>query len=246
MSRLRCSVNVTRDVLALVHNRKAFAFLIDRQPLLSAASIWQRDDGDSHDVQVIAIGKTGYGKSTTLNQLVGEEVFETNDIHGCTRVMQSAEYRFQTAKGQYYFSLADLPGIGETPELDKQYIVLYRQAIQTAHVVIYLLRADQRDYSNDLWAFSELFRTSFERRKVILVINAVDKIEPLNRCLPFELSWEQMQSLELKLTQLSAKFNIPEDRIVAVSATEQFNLDKLTHKLAEHLLPFLQLTQKDM
>lgn len=241
MSRLRCSVNVTRDVLELVHNRKAFAFLIDRQPLLSTASIWQRDNGNSHDVQVIAIGKTGYGKSTTLNQLVGEEVFETNDIHGCTRAMQSAEYRFQTAKGQCYFSLADLPGIGEKPELDKRYIALYRQAIQKAHLAIYFLRADQRDYSIDLLAFSELFKTASERRKVILVINAVDKIEPLNRCLSFELSWEQVQSLELKLTQVSAKFDVPEDRIVAVSAIEQFNLDKLIHKIAEHLLPFLQI-----
>ncbi|WP_299791669.1 GTPase domain-containing protein [uncultured Shewanella sp.] len=240
MTNLHCSVKIERDVPALVQRRNSFAFLHNRQPVLSLASSWRRGDNQSHDIQVIAIGKSGYGKSTTLNQLVGEDVFDTNDIEGCTRVMQSAEYRFQTHEALCHFSLADLPGIGETPNLDHEYINLYREAIKKAHSVIYFLRADQRDYTIDQWAFSQLFKTPDEKRKVILALNAVDKIEPLNRRVPFELSREQTHSLQLKLQRISTLFALSEDQLVTLSATEQFNMDSLVDKLAKHLQPYLK------
>lgn len=236
---LRCTVKIERDVVALVQARNAFGFLHNRQPLLSLASRWQRGDSLSHDIQVIAIGKSGYGKSTTLNQLVGEAVFETNAIAGCTREMQSAEYRFPTKEAQCHFSLADLPGIGEHPELDKQYIQLYRDAIAKAHSVIYFLRADQRDYVIDQWAFAQLFNTDAERRKVIIALNAVDKIEPLNRSQPFALTAEQIQSLRLKRHTICQQFAVCEDQIVTLSATEQHNLDGLVDRLADVLQPYL-------
>ena len=48
-------------------------------------------DVDGYAVQVMFIGKTGYGKSTTLNRIVGKDVFDTDDISSCTKELFSAD-----------------------------------------------------------------------------------------------------------------------------------------------------------
>ncbi|WP_217521248.1 GTPase family protein [Vibrio metschnikovii] len=233
-------MKVQKDVIDLIQSRNSFFFLYNKVPDLSKTSIWKRGELISNDIQVIVIGKSGYGKSTTLNTIVGQNVFETNDIEGCTRVMQSAEYRFAINNEYCNFSMADLPGIGENPKLDKQYINLYRSAINKSHVVIYILRADQRDYSIDHWAFSELFKTCAEKSKVIVAINAVDKIEPLNRNLPFTLSNSQFCNLEKKINEICLLFDISKQQVVGLSAIEDYNVDQLVSLIGEKLDVYLQ------
>lgn len=240
MTGLTCTIQAERSVAELIQRRNAFAFLRHSQPVRLPQFVWNRANRKTYDLQVIAIGKTGYGKSTALNKLIGEDVFETSDIQGCTRVMQSAEFQLQTPEKDCYFSLADLPGIGESPALDKEYIGLYRNVLSKAHAVIYFLRADQRDYSIDLWAFDQLFAAN-GRDKVILAVNAIDKVEPLSRGVFGGLSEQQQQNLQLKLTQISKQFSIPAERIVALSATEHINLDGLAYKMAEQLKPYLAI-----
>ncbi|OLF75191.1 hypothetical protein AWH60_11255 [Pseudoalteromonas haloplanktis] len=240
MVSLKCEIKIQTDVIDLIQRRESFSFLHNKVPDLSLASKWTRGDTISNDIQVIVIGKSGYGKSTTLNSLVRQDVFETNDVEGCTRVMQSAEFQFET-KGEYCnFSLADLPGIGENPELDKQYITLYRRAINKAHLTVYLLRADQRDYSIDQWAFSELFKTFAEKNNVIVVINAVDKIEPLNRMFPFVLSSAQSINLKDKIETICSLFDITEQQVLPLSAVENYKVDELVSKIGEKLESYLQ------
>lgn len=240
MVSLRCEVKVQKDVIDLIVSRSSFSFLSNKIPDLSKTSAWTRGDLVSNDIQVIVIGKSGYGKSTTLNTIVGQNVFETNDIEGCTRVMQSAEYQFEMKNEYCNFSMADLPGIGEKPELDKQYINLYRSAIQKAHIAIYMLRADQRDYSIDQWAFSELFKTFSEKSKVVVAINAVDKIEPLNRNVPFSLSNAQQCNVERKIDDICSLFNISKQQVVGLSAIEDYNVDELISLIGERLEVYLQ------
>jgi predicted GTPase len=81
---------------------------------------------------VVAMGKTGYGKSTTLNTLLGEEAFETSDIGGRTRRLQSVDYHFCVPNDKYYCSFADLPGLGENRALDIEYYPLYRNTLRCA------------------------------------------------------------------------------------------------------------------
>ena len=128
-----------------------------------------------------------------------------------------------------------MPGLGEHPELDLQYYPLYRQTLRSAQVVLYFVRADQRDYSVDLRAFAELVNGSGAGGKVILVVNAIDKIEPLNRSLPFTLSLPQKRVLDEKIDLLRGLFSIPESVIIPVSGTEGFNLDALAKAIVSKL-----------
>ncbi len=69
---------------------------------------------------VIFIGKSGYGKSTTLNRIVGKEVFETDDIDACTKDLYCAVYNMNHSND--CFALCDLPGVGESMQADNEYI----------------------------------------------------------------------------------------------------------------------------
>lgn len=241
MAALQCIIREQLSVEELIQRSGSFDFLAGHLPASATASCWKRGDIVTEDLQVIALGKSGYGKSTTLNHLVGSEVFETSDVEGCTRVMQSAEYRFAHANASHYFSLADLPGLGEQRALDREYIALYQDALEMAHAVLYFLRADQRDYAIDEWAFSELFPDILSRRKVIIVLNVIDKVEPLHRNFPFSLSAEQSATIRMKVASIARQFKVTQASIIPISAQENIDLDQLIAQLAKVLKPSMQV-----
>jgi predicted GTPase len=168
-------------------------------PCKSKQTLSNQSNGGVYDLTVVAMGKTGYGKSTTRNTLLGESAFEAIDIGGCIRKLQSVEYRFKSPGARYFCSFADLPSLGETPGLDAQYYPLYGDTLRAAQVALYFVRADQRDYSVDQWAFAELVNAAGAGGKVLLVVNVIDKIEPLNRSWPFEPSAQQRRALDEKI-----------------------------------------------
>lgn len=193
---------------------------------------WQRTVGLSYDIQVIFIGKTGYGKSSTLNAIVGKQIFETSDIKSCTKQLHSAEYRLHNTK-PYYFSLCDLPGVGESIEADKQYLDWYRGILQKSNCVVYVLRADQRDFSVDEQIFKELFNTPYARGKVVLALNYADKVEPINRAYPFSPSELQIKNLKEKVNSISKLFEVAKENIIYYSAAEKYNVDGMVNRIAQ-------------
>ena len=225
---------VDEIVFSLPDDQKANIASKIKSEFLSSA--WQRLGALSHDLTLVVMGKSGYGKSTTLNKLVGESIFQTSDVEACTRSMQSVDYQMCPDSDAHYLSIADLPRLGQNPERDEEYIELYASVLQKSHLVLYLLRADQRDFSIDRWAFSRLFTTAEARRKMLIAVNAVDKIEPLNRSRPFALSREQSANVDLRLRTIAQEFDIPLSRIHPYSAAEDLGVDKICSAICSHLL----------
>lgn len=194
---------------------------------------WRRNAGasHSHDLQVVFFGKSGYGKSSMVNALTGLESMATSDVAACTRKAQSAEYVIRPGN---YLSLADLPGLGESQQRDQEYLELYRQILDKADVVVYMVRADCRDYAIDQNAFVRLFSSANQQRKVILAINGCDKVEPLQRQYSNSLSREQLQSIESKIVDLRRIFP-GLSRIVPCSAATGWNVDMLSQEIVQLL-----------
>lgn len=193
---------------------------------------WNRNNEVTYDIQVIFIGKTGYGKSTTLNSIVGNNVFETNDITSCTKEIYSAEYRINDDK-PHYFSLCDFPGVGESVEADKKYLNWYKNILQKSNCVVYILRADQRDFTIDTEVFSQIFENKVERSKVIIALNYADKVEPINRKNFFQPSEAQLDNLKERVNQVSKIFDVPSKNILYYSAKEAYNIQILIKKIRD-------------
>lgn len=47
--------------------------------------IFNRDDRKTEDYQVLFMGKSGYGKSSTINALIGQNAMITSDVEACTK-----------------------------------------------------------------------------------------------------------------------------------------------------------------
>ncbi|WP_449619512.1 GTPase family protein [Robertmurraya sp. Marseille-Q9965] len=210
----------------LIERYHDLSFLKTIQFREDASISWNRENGVTYDIQVIFIGKTGYGKSTTLNSIIGNNVFETNDVTSCTKKLHSAEYKIHDNK-PYYFSLCDLPGVGESSEADGKYLEWYRDILQKSNCVVYVLRADQRDFTIDEKIFSSLFKNQAEKRKVIVALNYADKAEPINRKYPFQPSEAQLNNLKERMNQVSRIFDIPPKNILYYSAGEGYNIEIL-------------------
>jgi small GTP-binding protein len=233
------NVNVKYEALLdnLLMKYPCFYFLKNQTLKHSDKRKWhlEREDRLIYCLEVIFIGKTGYGKSTTVNHILGQQIFESSDIDSCTRECQSAMFQIHNSTDLYYFSLADLPGIGESIALDRKYIELYSEYLKLSDTVVYLLRADQRDFAVDQDTFSRLFATKKQRNKVIIALNSVDKIEPINRSKPFKPSQAQLENANKKMKIISDCFGISEDKILYYSATEEYNLDSLMKAIAQNL-----------
>jgi len=211
--------------------------LADRIPAFSGVRLLDIAENDvtrctmngkiAYCIQAIFIGKTGYGKSTTLNKICGNKFFETDDINSCTKTLFSAEYRIHDNKN-HFFSLCDLPGLGESAETNKTYINYYGSMLKKSHCVVYVLRADTRDYSLDLEILRPMLESNEQEKKVMLAVNFVDKIEPISRSKLFRLNQKQLENIEEKSLEIQRIFKVPQTKIIFYSATEEYNIEKIS------------------
>lgn len=183
---------------------------------------------DIKALNIIFIGQTGYGKSSLLNTLLGNNIFETSDYEACTKSLQSADYflhlKNMAYKTAYILSFVDLPGIGENDKSDNQYLQWYQSYIEEAAVVVYLFRADKRDHAQDEFFFNHVFNKAASG-KLLCLLSQADKIEPMSRAT--HLSAEQCENLERKKKEILSKsfLSFYTSGITHVSTALNINLD---------------------
>lgn len=181
------------------------------------------NDTDEWHAMVSFFGKSGYGKSSTINAVFGEPILKTSDISACTSRCDCLDFKISH---DYFLSFSDFPGIGESEYKDREYLEMYKNFLASSNVVVYLLRADMRDYSIDEQAFKTVFPSMEDKKKVIIAVNGCDKIEPISRAFLEYPSPEQMANIEKKLNELQKIFK-PHNPIIPYSAQTTWNLDAL-------------------
>jgi len=186
----------------------------------------------SHHVQVAFFGKSGYGKSSTVNYFFGNSVLKTSDIASCTRRCETLDFELSP---NCYLSLADFPGIGESEYLDKEYLQMYTNFLSSSTVVVYILRADQRDLAIDESAYRIVFPNADDKKKVVFALNCCDKIEPITRSHSVEPNPEQRQNIDRKIKSIRDLFN-PVNSVIPYSATTGWNINKLANEIVTSIL----------
>jgi predicted GTPase len=216
----------------LISVSNQFSFLQNIALSESGDISWNMNEKDVFCIQVMFIGKTGYGKSTTLNKICGHKYFKTDDIQSCTKKLFSCEYKISQLK-EHYLSLCDLPGIGESIDTDKKYINWYGEMLKKSACVVYILRADQRDFAVDEEIINTIITSSKKMTaKLVVGLNYADKIEPASKVLPFIPNGDQLQNINRKRKSISKTFNIEINRIISYSASEGYNISNLKEAIA--------------
>ena len=93
-------INHEAEISELINRHPNFSFLKNEHITKDEYHTWRKNDKfwgydnkTTYGLQVMFIGKTGYGKSTTLNKIVGKNVFETSDVSVCTKDLYNSMYR---------------------------------------------------------------------------------------------------------------------------------------------------------
>lgn len=145
---------------------------------------------DHQVVQIAVFGMVGRGKSSLLNALLGQPVFETGAVHGVTQTIQTADWRLHReavvgsasdllrvslpGNGESQVELIDTPGIDEVDGESRDRLA--RQVAQRADLILFVVSGDMTRVEYE--ALSELRRAS---KPILLVLNKVDQYPDADR-----------------------------------------------------------------
>lgn len=145
-------------------------------------------------VQIAAFGMVGRGKSSLLNALVGQPVFETGPLHGVTRNAQTASWSItEEAIGETERALrVTLPGTGQsqvelidTPGLDEvdgeTRTALAQQVAKQADLILFVISGDMTKVEHE--ALAQLREAG---KPILLVFNKVDQYPEADRMAIYE------------------------------------------------------------
>ena len=175
---------------------------------------------------VSIVGKTNAGKSTLLNNILGQKIAITS------RKPQTTRHRFLGIKteSENQIIFVDTPGFhsGQKRALNRYMNKVASNALRGVDIVLYLI--DKLDWQED---DLQRLKSIPNETSVILVINKIDKLKDKNSLLPFI---EERNKDELFSS------------IIPISALKGMNLDDLVDLICEklplgaHLYPEDQVT----
>ena len=172
----------------------------------------------------VFFGKTGVGKTSTIN-LLFNQTFETDNAAACTKELQFATFKEHL--------IIDIPGIAESEIADKKYFNEYIKAVKGSSLIIWVLQGDTRVYRPDqvmLLKLKEYFRAE---TKFLICINQIDLIGTANWDISKnEPSEDQKNYINEKREDILKKFvkympNLEEEDIITHSVTQKYNTDVL-------------------
>jgi GTPase len=147
---------------------------------------------DQSVVQIAAFGMVGRGKSSILNALVGQEIFQTGPLHGVTRTIAGVNWQLSSddtfpnlqrltlnGYGAAQVQLLDTPGIDEVDGETRE--ILACQVAQQVDLILFVVSGDMTKVE-----FSALSKLREAGKPMILVFNKIDQYPEVDRLAIYE------------------------------------------------------------
>ncbi len=124
---------------------------------------------------VVLAGKTGCGKTSTINALWNLKL-ATGRVVSCTKFPAVLKISDEFNGQKICFNLVDLPGIAESMDANSIYRKFYYKFIAKASVLLCLSQADRRAYKQDQLFYEDLIDNGIltPNQNIILGINQAD------------------------------------------------------------------------
>ena len=148
---------------------------------------------------VSIIGRPNVGKSTLLNQILGQKIVITTDKAQTTR--KRIKGIFTSEEGQIVF--VDTPGVHKP--LNKLGEFLLDEAkfsVPDADVILFLVDGSEPAGKGDKWIANNLLQTEIP---IIIVMNKVDKVKKAGKVDENLLTYKTLFENNLPLVKVSAK-----------------------------------------
>ncbi|MEA5535183.1 GTP-binding protein [Crocosphaera sp. XPORK-15E] len=138
-------------------------------------------------VQIAAFGMVGRGKSSVLNGLLGQAIFETGPLHGVTQTIDTAHWKLQpdhsikgvqrlalSGWGNSQIQLIDTPGIDEVDGETRE--ILARQMAKQVDLILFIIAGDMTKVE-----FEALSQLREAGKPIILAFNKIDQYPEADR-----------------------------------------------------------------
>ena len=148
---------------------------------------------------VAIIGRPNVGKSTLLNQILGQKIVITTDKAQTTRKRIKGIYT--TEEGQIVF--VDTPGVHKPlNKLGEFLLDEAKIAVPDADVILFLVDGSDPAGKGDKWIAQNLLQTKIP---IIIVMNKVDKVKKPEKIEENLLSYKTLFNENLPVVKISAK-----------------------------------------
>jgi GTPase len=146
---------------------------------------------DQQVVHIAVFGMVSRGKSSLLNALLGQSVFETGPLHGVTRASQQVSWQVENpalpdvvrislaGTGRSRIELIDTPGIDEVDGQTRE--TMAREVAKQADLILFVVAGDITRVEYD--ALAELRNAS---KPMLLVFNKIDQYPKADRQVIYE------------------------------------------------------------
>ena len=158
---------------------------------------------------VTIIGRPNVGKSTLLNQVLGQKIVITTDKAQTTRKRIKGIYT--TKEGQIVF--VDTPGVHKPlNKLGEFLLDEAKIAIPDADLILFLVDGSEPAGKGDKWIAQNLLETEIP---VLIVMNKVDKVKKMDKVEENLLSYKTLFNKNLPIVRVSAKTGRNIDSLVS-------------------------------
>lgn len=148
---------------------------------------------------VAIIGRPNVGKSTLLNQILGQKIVITTDKAQTTRKRIKGIYT--KPEGQIIF--VDTPGVHKPlNKLGEFLLDEAKVAVPDADVILFLVDGSESAGKGDKWIAQNLLQTNIP---IIIVMNKVDKVKKTEKVEANLLTYKTLFEENLPIVRVSAK-----------------------------------------
>ena len=145
------------------------------------------------------IGRPNVGKSTLLNQILGQKIVITTDKAQTTRKRIKGIYT--TDKGQIVF--VDTPGVHKPlNKLGEFLLDEAKVAVPDADLILFLVDGSEPAGKGDKWIAQNMLQTDIP---VIVVMNKVDKVKKLEKVEENLITYKLLLEKNCPVVKISAK-----------------------------------------
>lgn len=199
------------------------------------------------NLTILFFGKTGVGKSSTLNKLFNLN-WATDDSVACTKEPQFSyldQLHWSNLDVPYKkVRVVDMPGIGESIADDEKYVPYYEEWIPQTHVLVWVTQADTRAYKRDEVFLLKLLPFFDHSLFLTVALNKIDYLGIDQGEEPFNLetgtpSRDQLRRLNDKIDDIykifqntiDGKFTFKRDQIIPCTSIYGWGMQSLKEKI---------------